>query len=252
MELKVVTIEGVTYAAVQDGKPVYVDGAREIAFDAVGTRDTITRLNGEAKGHREAKEAAEARLRTFDGITDAAAAMKALETVGKLDQKQLIDAGQVDTVKAEITKAYEEKLTAAEARAKALEESLYGEKVGGSFARSQFIAERLAIPADFAEARFGKNFKVVDGKVVAVDATGNQIYSRAKPGELANFDEALEFLVDAYPQKDLILKGDIKAGGGANQPGTITGNKTMKQAAFDALPPKERAAKMAEGYTLQP
>ena len=43
----------------QDGKPVYIkDDGTEIAFDAAGTVATISRLNAEAKGHREAIAAA--------------------------------------------------------------------------------------------------------------------------------------------------------------------------------------------------
>ena len=45
-------------AVVVDGKPVYVhDDGKEIPFDALSTIATIGRLNAEAKGHREAKEA---------------------------------------------------------------------------------------------------------------------------------------------------------------------------------------------------
>ena len=35
---------------------------------------------------------------------------------------------------------------------------------------------------------------------------GNEIYSRSRPGEKADFEEALEALVGAYPNKDAILK----------------------------------------------
>ena len=95
MKLKTIEIDGVTYAAVQDGKPVFTDEAgKDVAFDAPGTIGTISRLNGEAKSHREGKEAAERALKAFEGIADPAAALKALETVGSLDQKKLIDAGE--------------------------------------------------------------------------------------------------------------------------------------------------------------
>lgn len=241
MKLKTIEIEGVTYAAVQDGKPVFTDDAgKEVAFDAPGTIATITRLNGEAKSHRTAKETAEAALKAFEGIADPAAALKALETVGSLDQKKLIDAGEVEKVKAEIAKGYEEKLTASEKRAADLESALYGEKIGGSFARSKFIAEKVAIPADFLQAKFGSNFKIEDGKVVAYGADGNKLYSRAKPGETPDFDEALELLVDAHPTRDSILKGDIKGGGGAQNNGGGGGKRTMTRTEFNALPPADQ------------
>jgi hypothetical protein len=249
MELQTTTIEGVTYAVVQDGKPVYVDAGKTIAFDAVGTRDTIGRLNGEAKGHRERAEKAETALKVFEGL-DPEQARKALETVTGLDQKKLIDAGQVETVKAEITKAYQEKLDAAEARAKGLESTLHNEMIGGAFARSKTIADKFAIPADLVQARFGGNFKLEDGRVVAYDQTGNKLYSKASPGNAADFDEALELLVDAYPYRDSILKGEIRPGGGAQQTGGTGGPKTIKRDAFMALAPAEQAARVKDGFAI--
>jgi hypothetical protein len=242
MKLKTIEIDGVTYAAVQDGKPVFTDDAgKDVAFDAPGTIGTISRLNGEAKSHREGKEAAERALKAFEGITDPAAAIKALETVGSLDQKKLIDAGEVEKVKAEIAKGYEEKLATANKRGDDFEAALYGEKIGGSFARSKFIADKVAIPADFLQAKFGSNFKIEDGQVVAYGPDKNKIYSRAKPGEVAGFDEALELLVDAHPTRDSILKGDIRPGGGAqNNGGGGSGKRTMTRAEFDALPSADR------------
>ena len=45
---------------VRDEKPVYVaEDGKEIAFDYPATLATISRLNGEAKGHRERAETAE-------------------------------------------------------------------------------------------------------------------------------------------------------------------------------------------------
>lgn len=249
MELKTTTIEGVTYAVVQDGKPVYVDAGKDIAFDAVGTRDTIGRLNGEAKGHRERAEKAEGMLKVFEGL-DPQQARKALDTVTGLDQKKLIDAGQVETVKAEITKAFQEKLDAAEARAKGLESTLHNEMIGGAFARSKTIADNFAIPADLVQARFGSNFKLEDGRAVAYDHNGNKLYSKARPGNPADFDEALEMLVEAYPYRDSILRGEIRAGGGAQAASGAGGPKTIKRDAFMALAPAEQAARVKDGFAI--
>ena len=251
MKLKTVEVNGATYAVVADGKPVFIgaDGA-EVAFDAPGTVATISRLNGEAKGHREAKEAAEAKLKVFEGL-DPAKAREALDKIGNIDAKKLIDAGEVDKVKAEISRAYDEKLSLADKRAADLEAALYGEKIGGAFARSAFAKDKLAIPTDFVQARFGSQFKLEEGKVVAYDASGNKIYSKARPGEVADFDEALEFLVNAYPQRDHILKGSGAQGSGARQSnGGGGGAKTMTRAEFDGLPAVERTARMRDGFTL--
>lgn len=213
------------HVVVQDGKPIYVtDDGQEVAFDAVETTAAIKRLNGEAKGHRERAEAAEKALKAFEGI-DPEAAAKALDTVTKLDQKKLIDAGEVDKVRAEITKNWESKLSEAEKAKQALEQQLHNELIGGNFARSKVIAEKLAIPADLVQAAFGSAFKVENGRVVAYDKNGQAIYSKANPSEPAGFDEALLSLVDAYPNKEHILKGSGASGSGAGS--SSAGKTTM-------------------------
>lgn len=231
-------------AVLEDGKPVYVkDDGKEVAVDVPGTVATISRLNAEAKSHREAKEAAEGKLKVFEGIEDADAARKALETVKNLDQKKLVDAGEIDSVKAEISKAYETKLAEANTAREAAENALYQEKIGGSFARSKFIGEKLTVPVPMVEKTFGDNFAIEEGKIVATDKNGNRIYSTSRPGELADFDEALEVLVDQFEYKDTILKaksasgGDIERGGGKGQgvtKGNMGGSREERRAAIAA------------------
>lgn len=237
MKLKTIEIEGKTYAEMQDGKPVYVDdGGKEIAFDAPGTVATISRLNGEAKSHREAKEAAEKALKAFEGIEDPAAALKALATVKNLDDKRLVDAGEVEKVKAEAIKAVEEKYRPTVEKAESLEKALRQEKIGGSFARSKYIADKLSVPVPMVERTFGDHFAIEDGKIVAKDASGNPIYSKENPGELAGFDEALESLVTQFPYRDDILKGTGNSGTGARGGnGGGGGAKTVSRAEFDRI-----------------
>lgn len=236
---------------VENGMPVYVhDDGKEIPFDAPAALSKITALNGEAKTHREAKEAAEARLSQFSGIEDPAKAIEALQTLTKIDQKKLIDAGAVDQVKAEITKAFQTQLDEASGKNKTLEDQLYKEMIGGRFNSSLFIKDKVAIPADFVQARFGQSFKIEDGKVVAYDTSGNKVFSRTKPGELADFDEALEFLVEQYPQKDHILKASGNSGGGSQQTQHQHGQKTMKRSAFDSLDIAGKQTALKDGVSI--
>ena len=231
-------------AVLQDGKPVYVhEDGKEVAFDAPGTVATITRLNSEAKGHRERADNAEKAVKAFEGIDDPAAAKKALATVANLDAKTLVDAGEIETVKTEISKAFQLQLDEVTGKAQTFEQQLYAEKIGGSFSRSKFIADKLAVPADMVQATFGQNLKVEDGKVVAYDAQGQKIFSRARPGELADFDEAIETLVSQYPHRDHILKSSGANGGGAqngggnnqNTKGNFGGGKDDRVAAIKAM-----------------
>lgn len=240
----------------QDGKPVYTDDSgKDIAFDAPGTIATITRLNSEAKAHRERAETAEGKLKSFDGIADPAAAIKALATVKNLGDKQLVDAGEVDKIKAEAIKAVEEKYAPIVTKAQSLESQLNGHLIGGAFQRSKFIAEKFAAegPAgvEIAQALFSSSLKVEDGKVVAYDKSGNKLFSRSRPGELADADEAIELLVDAYPHKNHILKSSGANGGGAaNGGGGPGGKKTLNRASFEALPPDQKMAHVKEGGVI--
>lgn len=236
----------------QDGKPVFVaDDGKEIVFDYDTTLSTISRLNGEAKQHREAKEAFEAKLKTFDGIEDAEGARKALETVKNLDDKKLIDAGEVKRIKDEAKKAYEDQLRAQEEKYQPIikerdeyKGALHHEIIGGAFSRSKYIADKLAIPADLVESKFGSHFTIGDdNRIVAKGADGKEIYSRANPGNVADFDEALQAIVDAYSHKDSILKGTGASGGGAQGGGNNHGGKrVITRSAFDAMSPAEQSA----------
>lgn len=240
---------------------VHADG-REAPFDADTTVANISRLNGEAKSHREAKEAAEAKLKTFDGIEDGAAALAALATVKNLGAGELKTAAQVQEIKDAAAKSARESVEAATRAAaekeKALTETnakltqdLNNHIIGGSFASSKFIADKLAIPADIAQKFFADRFKVDGGKLVPMDANGNPLFSATRHGEHADFEEALEVMVNQYPNKNMILKGSGASGSGAQGGGKGDGGKkSFSRAQFDAMDPAGKAAVAREGATI--
>ena len=235
------------HVVVQDGKPVYVhDDGKEVAFDAPQTVATITRLNGEAKTHREAKEQFEAQVKAFEGL-DPVKVKEALGIVQNLDAKKLVDAGEVDKVKAEITnalkKTYEPQIQQLTTERDAVQQQLHSELIGGGVARSKYIQDNIAVPADMIQAQFGKSFKIEEGKVVAYGTDGQRIYSRARPGEVADFDEALESLVGGYPHKDSILKGGQGSGGGFQGGG---GNKSGPKSLAECKTKEEKIAYMKQ------
>ncbi|MGA0608838.1 DUF6651 domain-containing protein [Caldimonas sp. KR1-144] len=235
--------------------PVFINAeGKESPFDGDSAVATISRLNGEAKGHRERAEKAEGSLKAFEGITDPAAAIKALATVKNLDDKKLVDAGEVEKVKAEAVKALEEKYAPVVKERDTLKSQLDSHLIGGVFTRSKFIAEKFAAQgpagAEIAQALFGSRFKVEDGKLIALDASGNKLYSRAKPGELADAEEAIELLVEAYPHKASILKGTGSSGGGTQNGGGGGGKTTLTRAQFGALDPAAQMAAVRDGATI--
>ncbi len=247
----------------QDGKPIYVaDDGKEFPLDGGHLYGRVTELTKENTSHRTRFTDAETKLKAFEGITDPAAALKAIETLANIDSGSLIAAGKVDEIKtaarqaaeatiADAMKASKVQIAELEATAAKLQNDLYGERIGGSFTRSRYIADKIAVPVDMVQAMFGSAFKSEEGKTVAYYPSGEKIFSRARPGEVADFEEAMEALVSAYPFKDSILKGEMKAGGGAQNPGAGGGgNKTMTRAAFEALSAHERSDKMKAGYQL--
>lgn len=215
------------HVVVQDGKPVYIgEGDKDTPFDVNYTLATITRLNNEAKELREGKEDVEKKLKVFDGIEDPEKALEAMKTVANLGSGELNTAAQLQEVRDQAKKTAEdqvkEAIKSSETRYKevaderdSLRSELHGEKIGSNFSRSKYITEHVAIPPDLVQDKFGRSFKYEDRKVIGYDAAGNKLYSRVKPGELAEFDEAIEMLIDAYPYKDQILKGTNNSGGGS-------------------------------------
>lgn len=259
MKLKIIEINGKKYAEVDEAgeKPIYIhDDGKPLAFDAPATVATISRLNTENQGVRERAEGSEARLKAFEGIADPAAAVAALEKVKNIKDGDLISAGKAEEIKNQARKAAEETVAAAaKANADALSAvtserdkisgQLHKVMIGGSFARSKLVTGdektpvRLAIPADLAEAYFGKHFKVEGEKIIATDANGGKIFSRARPGEVAEFDEALELLVQACSFRDQIVRGTGHTGDGKpnNSSNNGSGKKTIKREDYNKLDP---------------
>jgi len=225
------------HVVVVEGKPVYVhDDGKEIEFDGKQAFEKIAQQGRDIQNYKTRFEATVAELKGFEGI-DATAAKDALDKVSKLDQKKLIDAGEVDKVRNEVQKVYETRLSESEAKRQKAEQALTNEMIGGNFARSKFRTDKMAenIPIDMVQATFGGKFSIEDGKVVATDSHGNKIYSRANAGELATFDEALEALVESHPSRDSLLKGNGSQGSGAQR-----GNPNKGGPDLSKLPPVER------------
>lgn len=251
MKLKTVDIDGKTYAEVQDGKPVFTgDDGKDVAFDAPGTVATISRLNGEAKGHRERAEKAETTIKAFEGL-DAAKAREAIEKLSKIDAKKLVEAGDMDAAIQAAIKPYTDKLATAEKTTAELTAALTRETISSRFAMSKFAAEKLT-PAgvDLVRTIYADRIKSENGQVYGVDQHGAKLLSKARPGEVADFEEIIETFVDAYPHKEHILRSSGASGSGAQGGAGGGSGKTMKTSDFQALGPKERAARMAEGVTL--
>lgn len=256
MKLKTTEVNGKQYAELDaKGLPVYVhDDGSELGFDATQAKQKITELNSEAANNRKRYETAETSLKTFEGL-DAEKARKALETVQNLDDKKLVDAGEIDKMKAQLAdtfkQTYDPQIAQLTQERDAATNQLHSELIGGGFARSKFIQDKVSVPVDMVQAMFGQSFKVENGKPVAYGTDGNKILSRVNLGEVAGFDEALEIMIGGYQHKDSILKGSQAGGGGFQGGGQGGGAKTMSRQQFESLDPVGRAQFTREGGQIQ-
>lgn len=231
----------------RDGNPVCVNTNGDEQTVSV---DTISRLNNEAKTHREAKEAALEKLKAFEGL-DAVKAREALETVSKLDANKLIDAGKVDEVKSQITAQLQGQIDEKSKALSDLQVKYDNMIINNLFANSEFIRNNVAVPRDMFEAKFRNNFKVENGQVVVYGNDGNRLYSKDHAGEYATPEEGLRILAEAHPQHESILRANTGSGtGSTGASGGSGGSRYMKRSDFVKLSPvqqSEFAQKMAKG-----
>lgn len=231
----------------KDGNPVYIDANGDEKTVAV---DTIARLNKEAKDHRVAKEEALAKLKAFEGI-DADKARAALETVSKLDDNKLIDTGEVDKLKAQITQQFQTQIDEKNNAYNDLKAKFDNMIVDNTFANSDFIRNNVAVPVDMFEAKFRNNFKVENGEVIAYGYDGSRLMSKTRAGEYATSEEAMQILAESHPQREVILKANPGTGSGSGTGGGANGGgRYMKRSDFEKLSPVQQAdtaAKIRKG-----
>lgn len=220
-----------------NGNPVYIraDGS-EMAIE----ESTVSRLNAEAKSHRERAEAAETKLKAFSDL-DPAKARDALDKLSKIDQKKLIEAGEVDKVKDEIGKQYQAQLAERDQKLTERQQRLERLMLDNAFGSSKFVSDKIAIPAELFRSHFGSNFKIEDDKIVPYQH-GNKLMSKKRMGEFADFEEALELIVESYAHKDSILKPNSASGSGNNGgAGARGGLRSMTRADFGKLTPAQQS-----------
>ena len=235
------------HIVLQDGHPVYVhDDGTEAPFDAKASHVALATAKREAAESRKALKDTSEKLAAF-GDADPAAVTKAMALAASMEGKKVMDDEGIQRLVQSAVKPLQEKLTAQEQEREALNKELYAERVSKQFATSAFIADKTILTPDIAEAAFGRHFVMEGGKVVAKDAAGNPIYSTARAGELATFDEAIVTLVNAYPLKDKILRATGQSGSGA-QPSNGGGSPAPGK--YDHLKPADRiTAARADGLT---
>lgn len=249
MKLKTVEVDGKTYAELNNGNPIVIgDNNAEAVFDISATVAQLRTANGEAADRRKKLQELEAKYGDLDPVV----AREAIDRLSKIDQKQLIDAGEVDKVREQVKKSVEASYQPLVEENTLLKGQIRSARADAAFANSAYIKDNIGVPLDMFRGLFEKHVELdKEGGLVVKDTAGNPIYSTTNHGQLATFDEGMAFLVNAYPHKASILRGSNNNGTGTEAP-TNRGNgaKTIRAAEWEKMDHTTRMAKAKEGYRV--
>lgn len=235
-----------------EGNPVLIlaDGT-EKGFSVTQNNEYIEKLKSESAGRRTENSTLKEQLKAYEGI-DATQARDAIEKVKSFSDKDLIDVGKVEEIKAEMTRVHEAKLAEEKAKSDAYRNSMQSFMIGQAFGDSAFIKDSLTIPADMVRTHFGGNFVVNEkNQVVALHDPNNPssiMYSDANAGEPASVDEALAKLVQSYAHKESILKSRENKGTGNPAGGNVGGGQANTGDIGGSA--EQRKAYFAEKYNV--
>ncbi|MBF0102272.1 MAG: hypothetical protein HQK77_15330 [Desulfobacterales bacterium] len=234
------------------GFPIIIDESKngeEIGIDAIHLFTKMPQIRNEAKEYRESRDKANTYLEklTAKGIDPEKledwleSAMKALELTKNIEDKKLIEAGEVESIKQQATEnlnskikeletSYKDSISKLNEKISKKDNVIFKLLISDKFSSSQFVKEKLNRTPKEAGRYFATNFKVeYDGDtpvVVGYFEDGRKIYSKERAGELADFDEALELLLERDDNKNSMLRGSAASGTGMTQgiEGVLSGN----------------------------
>jgi len=241
LKLKLKFDESGSVALNDNDLPVwYNQDGEEVVFDVAKLYNDKTKANAESASRRheiqELKQQLSELQQRYEGIEDPDAAIRAIETLQNMEDKQLMDTEGVESVKRQMKEAFQQDL---EKQRKDWEEQLSEKSVvldkkseqirtlliKSAFDGSEYLRNETLLPPDVAHEYFKRYFEVreIEGHPVAVGKfpTGEDIISKRNPGELASPEEAIEILVEKSPFKDSILKGKMQSGTGMFSPDTM-------------------------------
>jgi len=282
MALKYKSLENGSIDVDDNGNPIVFDDEDDkfvpIGLNAIHLYSKIPELQNEAKRYREDRDKYKSRIEKFgeldpeevhdklkaiEGI-DLAKAKEALATVANLDQLDRDRNIEIEKIKDQVGEAYKNKIREIDdshtRKVGALEDAINKKDsairdllIKGAFDSNAFIKEQTVIPSDMAYARFGGYFRVDEDegrlKVVAVHPfnginyqAGDPIYSLSRPGDIAQPEEAIEILINEYPNKDSILRTTV----GGSAAGGNTSGTASKRAELERLKDMNPAQRLNE------
>lgn len=175
------------------------------------------------------------KLSLFDGI-DLEEVKTLLNDKQNAEIKKLEEKGQWDTLKEQM-KQENAKLLAEQATKAAELKSLIEKQqemidkltLGNSFNTSNFILNELNLSPEKAKIIYGQNFELNGDKVVAYDkpkSDPNRVPLVNADGDFLSFEDAIKKIIDADPDKNILMRSKAKQGAGSN---TLPANAKVEQ-----------------------
>lgn len=225
--------------------------AAAAAGKKTGPTDAEAKLLKEVMDKKAEAAALKAQLEAFKGI-DPVAARAAQAKVAEDERKAAEARGEYDRLVKQMAEAHAADLAAAQAAAQAvtasqaaLQQQVADLTVGTAFATSGYIKEDLTLTPNKARVIYGPHFEFKDGAIVGYNRPSGA--SDRTPlvdasGVPLPFDQAMQKLIEADPDKEQLLRSKIKPGAGS---GTQTGAK--KGSPAGEAPPLTGVAKISAG-----
>lgn len=227
---------------------LYKETNGKFTLDVEGYEDP-TNLKSALQKEREAAKTASKQAQAWAALGKTPEEIQALvEAQAQAERDKLTKGGEWDKLKEQMTGQHKVELSKKDERIQSLTKSLERRLIDADATAA--IADAKGVPA-LLLPHVRASVKVIeedgDFKVRVVDASGNPRVNGK--GEFLSISD----LVGEMRQSEIFgraFDATGTTGGGASGGGSGGGGKTMKRATFDALKPAQRAARMAEGYTI--
>lgn len=245
-------------ALLNEAGQVMFDDGKDTPLDHDGLIDKFKALaDARDKWEREEKPALLAKVAVIERLGKSPAEIeKAVRTVESLGDEKLAAAGKLDEAVKERVEAALKVIQGENATLKTQLADEQGKRRAVTISRSfrdldPKIRENWTITGDIAEAMFGGHVDD-DGNVYHDVEKKSRIYSDAKPGEAATFEEGIFKLLSGHPRAGDIKKGVNGAGGGApgGAKGQNNGAKVMPRTQFTAMTPAAQMEFISAGGDL--
>lgn len=122
--------------------------------------------------------------------------------------------------------------------------------IGNSFGNSNFIKDSLVLSPEKTRQLYGAHFEMKDGKLVAYDkpaTAANRTMLVNSAGDPLPFEEALERIVNADPDKKSVLRSKAKPGGSSSTTATTQTQQKSGEEKTDGLFGRTRLANALKG-----